>query len=455
MDENQFNDRCRLCLDSDSSSPVSSMDDEAFRTMLDAVCNFVFVTNDQLPSKVCWRCSTKIMEFHCFTQTIKSNQEKLLAMLPSPEVKLELPLKNEIFLEATYEVEMNSVVKLEQCSEEEKIDEPGTVLPSEDEKSSESESPDKVVEATNDDILIKQYFSLNCDSCSKPFDTYKQLSQHTKEAHKRKPTFQCCTKTFQTKHLMLRHINTHLRPFKCDICGKTFSYQQTLVSHRRMHLSSEDKPFKCVKCSRSFTKSNLLRTHMKTHDRVECPICQKSLANVQAMRNHTLLVHSDGPKYICDVCGKECKTQRQVETHRIIHTEPTRADGAQCGICHAWISRKEHLRRHITDIHESKETECDICHKTYPNLKAMRKHKGLVHVGLNFKCEVCGKRFKKALNLTEHRASAHTGEKLYSCEFCGMEMNSNGNLYAHKKNKHPLEWMEAKKKAGKVADGKA
>ncbi|XP_062705307.1 zinc finger protein 626-like [Aedes albopictus] len=452
MDAVQLEDKCRLCLDSEGSRATTSLNDESFRKMLDSVCNLSFVISDQLPSKVCWQCSSKITEFHGFVQSIRCNQETLLTMLPLTMVKVETPaLNNEIFLETEM---LESTVKQEDFSpEEDKTDEVDVAPMSEDEPDSEPESSEKTVRISDDDLLIKQYFTLKCDSCSKSFDTYKQLSKHTRQAHKKKPSFQCCAKTFQARHVMLRHIYTHLKPFKCDICDKAFPYQQTLVQHMNIHMTDKEKPYKCTKCPRKYPKMHLLRTHARSHDRAECPTCKKTFANIYAMRTHTLAFHSDATRYVCDVCGKEFKTQRQVASHRLAHTQPTLEDGARCEICNVWISRKERLRRHITEIHESKETECDICHKTYPNLKAMRKHKSLVHVALNFECEVCGKRFKKALNLTEHRASAHTGEKLYSCEFCGMEMNSNGNLYAHKKNKHPVEWMEAKQKANRLTDG--
>ncbi|KXJ67846.1 hypothetical protein RP20_CCG008861 [Aedes albopictus] len=354
-------------------------------------------------------------------------------------VKAETPaLHNEIFLETEM---LESTVKQEDClSEVDKTDEVDAAPMSKNEQDSEPKLSEKTVRILDDDLLIKQYFTLKCDSCSKSFDTYEQLSKHTRQAHKKKPSFQCCTKTFQARHSMLRHIYTHLKPFKCDICNKAFPCQQTLVQHMNIHMTDKEKPYKCTKCPRKYPKMHLLRTHARSHDR--------ALSSGMS--------YFDATRYVCDVCGKEFKTQRrqrQVASHRLAHTQPILEDGARCEICNVWISRKERLRRHITEIHESKQTECDICHKTYPNLKAMRKHKSLVHVALNFECELCGKRIKKALNLTEHRASAHTGEKLYSCEFCGMEMNLNGNLYAHKKNKHPMKWMEVKQKAGRLTDG--
>ncbi|XP_062549578.1 zinc finger protein 85-like [Armigeres subalbatus] len=447
--------KCRLCLASEGS-PTSSMDDHIFRTKLDAVCNYAFVSSDDLPSKVCLQCTSKITDMYEFLQTVVCNQKMLHSMVKPIFPKEDTPPKNEIFLELAYEIKEEPTIKQENTSEDEHIVD--SIITAElckvVEDSKESELFEKPAEPLSDDILIKQYFNLSCDECSTPFDTYKQFSEHSRLNHNQKPTLHCCNKTFQIKHKILRHINTHLRPFKCEECAKTFTDAHALQVHKiGQHLSSEDKPFKCDKCPKSFQKQQLLRSHLKLHERVDCSICKKSFSNVYAMKNHTKMFHSEKqPKFICDVCGKEFKSYNQVETHRVVHIEPTLEDGARCEICHTWISRKNRLRRHMVDIHQSKESECDICHKTYPNVKGMKKHRNSVHVGLNFECDLCGKRFKKSLNLKEHRASAHTGQKLYSCEFCGWEMNSNGNLYSHKKKKHPQEWMEAKQKVARLKE---
>lgn len=478
--------KCRLCLGSSGKRSRSSIDAEPFRSKLNAVCNISFAVNDQLPSKVCSKCSTRITEFHGFVETIRCNQEQLLLMILPPQVKEEeeLILKNEIFLPS--EVEEKPQVKKEEASDDEK-DEPMetstavTVEMDEDDgdrdaddgdrdaddgdrdadddddyKSETSQGAVEVDKPTDDDRLILEYFTLNCDTCATVFETYKQLKQHSKKMHSRKPTLHCakCNKSFQFKFKLLHHINVHLKPCKCEVCGKGFADQQSLkYHHSNKHSTDVDKPFKCEKCPQSFLKENSLKSHLKLHDRVNCSICNKTLSNIYNLKGHMSIMHNtEERQFICDVCGKEFKSRGAMDSHSVVHKELTREDGARCEICNVWISRKNRLRRHMVEIHESKETECDVCHKTYPNMKAMVNHRRNIHSGLTFECEICNKQFRRAINLKEHRAAAHTGEKLYKCEFCGMEMNSNANLYQHRKNKHPLEWMEGKQKAARLID---
>ncbi|XP_065086801.1 zinc finger protein 493-like [Ochlerotatus camptorhynchus] len=448
---------CRLCLEYEKPS-VTSMQDKKFRARLTTVSNFLFEENEQLPSAVCSECSKRVNQFYTFMETVRCNQEQLQLSLPPTQVK------NEIFLESSYE-EFESPVKKEEQSPEHKTEtmdvevemheDPTIAEKSEPEEEPASSLPikdEERVKITDEDRLIKEFFSLKCDTCSESFETFKQLKTHAKKVHNTQAVLQCCNKSFSFKRKMLFHINNHLKPCKCDECGKGFPDNQTLkVHYSARHMSSEEKPFKCEKCARSFQTEQILRTHLRRHDQMDCPICKRSLSNMFTLKNHMAVVHNDERKFMCDVCGKDFKYRGGLDSHRLMHTGLKREDGARCEICHTWISRKKQLRRHMIEIHQAKEVTCDICHKVYPNEKSLTTHKGRVHVEDKFECEICGKRFKRNVYLKEHRAT-HTGQKLYSCEFCGMEMNSNANLYSHKKNKHPEEWLQAKQKAAKFTD---
>lgn len=445
---------CRLCLTSSTPSTMS-MGDEIFRARLNAVSYFSFEDRDHLPSSVCSACANKIDQFYTFIEKVRCNQEQLRLSYPFSSIQI----KNEILPE-----ESEPLVKDEPSTEKsfetinmevEMFEYPLTAEESEQE---ETPPPPLIVEVeeqneiTDEDRLITNFFSLKCDACSESFESFKQLSSHAKKVHKKHPELQCCNKVFSYKHKIIYHINTHLKPCKCEECGKGFPNKHTLKVHQRaMHSSVKETDFKCDKCMRSFQTEQILRTHLRSHERVECPICKKSLSNEYTLKYHTTKVHNNERNFTCDVCGKGFKSGETLKSHSMVHKGIKREDGARCEICHAWISRKKQLRRHIIEIHQAQKVSCDICHKVYPNVKSLVTHKGRVHVENKFECEICGKRFKRCVNLKEHRAS-HTGQKLYSCEFCGMEMNSNGNLYSHKKNKHPEEWMQAKLKAAKFTD---
>lgn len=441
---------CRLCLESGKPSAIT-INDETFGARLTAVSNFTFVDSEQLPSEVCPECCEMINKFYTFIETVRCNQEQLILQIRSgicseslltefyPVVKKEELSDNDNSGTTFVEVEMcEDPLTAEKIKNEIKEELPLSI-------------EDELVEASNEDRLIKEFFTLNCNTCPESFENLKQLNIHAKEIHKTRATLQCCNKNFIHRHQMLYHINTHLKPYKCDGCGKGFPNKRTMDVHYSFkHISSEEKTFKCKKCTRSFHTEKMLRAHHRYHEQAECPICKKSIINTYRLKAHIAEMHSGKKQLMCDVCGKEFKTQGAFNSHKVVHTELKREDGAQCDICHTWIKRKRDLRKHIMQQHQSKEESCDICHKVYPSRKSLSMHKKRVH-GETFECEICKKLFKLNRSLQEHRAS-HTGQKLYSCDFCGIEMNSSGNMYSHKKNKHPLEWMQAKQNSSKLID---
>jgi len=86
------------------------------------------------------------------------------------------------------------------------------------------------------------------------------------------------------------------------MCDKTFSRNQSLTMHRRIHAKLAQKPFMCQVCGRSFKTEGDLTTHRR--------------------------IHTDERSYGCEHCGKQYKTRDGLTKHYnslrgCVKTEPT------------------------------------------------------------------------------------------------------------------------------------
>jgi len=64
------------------------------------------------------------------------------------------------------------------------------------------------------------------------------------------------------EHYQLVHCE--VRPFRCDVCNKSFAVQTDFQRHKIRH--SEDRPYQCEVCNMSFRYLNALKEHMFKHN---------------------------------------------------------------------------------------------------------------------------------------------------------------------------------------------
>lgn len=108
-----------------------------------------------------------------------------------------------------------------------------------------------------------------CQYCGKPFENHGQMKRH-----------------------MVVHQKDRPRPYRCDLCGKCYSYAQVLEVHRRTHTG--ERPYHCKFCGRRFNQKGHLKEHERIHTGEKpfaCPICGKRFIQSSQVRKHVNYHH--------------------------------------------------------------------------------------------------------------------------------------------------------------------
>ena len=188
----------------------------------------------------------------------------------------------------------------------------------------------------------------------------------------------------------------------CDECNKTFRGSYELKFHTKSRHSKADqssdgsdvKPFKCDLCSKSF-------------------------ASVQVLRRHRL-IHSNEKPHACDLCSKKFKTIHELNYHKFTHSDKL---PFPCDECDSTFALKFRLKKHKELVHRQiRAYKCDECEKSFKTNTDLVHHKNW-HLGLKFHCNVCAKEFTRPEGLEKHKRTAHGGQegliKKFACDECG------------------------------------
>jgi len=132
------------------------------------------------------------------------------------------------------------------------------------------------------------------------------------------------------------------RPFKCDICKKSFAAKYFLDSHKRLHTG--EKPFKCEFCPMTFAAKGNLNTHRKKHTgekTFKCEFCDKAFAQTSNLDNHRR-IHTGQKPFKCENCHTSFATKSNLNRHKISHT----GEIFKCELCNKSFTQKGHLHTH-------------------------------------------------------------------------------------------------------------
>lgn len=239
--------------------------------------------------------------------------------------------------------------------------------------------------------------------------------------------YQCtgadCTNSYSHKSDLMYHKTTvHGLKF-CRKCNMEFGDLEAFLEHKASHANlSKPKPVKPAE--------------------KECDVCGKMLQTTGGLFTHRKM-HSEKPKYRCEICQKEFFQKVNFLNHEKTHNIQNR--NFNCDQCDKSFFEKSHLLRHQNFHSESRDYQCNLCLKFYKTERCLKVHKQVHSDPSNrpFKCEFCQKGFLSSSKLKQH-ANIHTNSRPYQCKHCPRDFTNYPNLLKHTIRRHKVDHRTGK-----------
>ena len=135
-------------------------------------------------------------------------------------------------------------------------------------------------------------------------------------------------------------------------------------------------------------------------------------------------------RYKCNVCDRDLKSKHILLLH--VKTVHNQIKDFECSACDRRYANKLSLDLHIKAVHDKKKDFiCEFCDRKFVIEHQKKKHIANVHKSRQIECQFCTKCFTTYKNLIEHIKKIHDEKKFLTCNICCTNMDSTYFVIRH------------------------
>lgn len=197
-------------------------------------------------------------------------------------------------------------------------------------------------------------------------------------------------------------------PFKCLLCGRSFSKSKYIKLHiRRAHVRDEDQPYRCKVCGSGFVRLTEFRKHSRSHSDFrpyKCRYCDRAFKQQANLRDH-FRVHTNSKDFACYICKTEFRQRGGLTSHVVFHDT---LKPFKCMYCHKGFTTRGELSRHMQKYQDGTEVSeksypCHICEESFPHYPILLKHIDSHNPDKPFQCVPCKQKFANYVAMYFHK----------------------------------------------------